>query len=293
MQNDECRVQNERRGADANPHSPFCVHHSAFCISARAFTLVELLVVIGIISVLIAILMPALTRARMSADLVKCEANFKQIYNAVSIYANESKGTLPRSSSLDPGTWGTFEQTFIRLSEIMGTKVNDANIDSLNPVFSCVYADTTGKLVWAPNIVRTVQFHPRAFPGYDQQKDATMNREFPQRKIATIRNAADKVMFYEGPQLPIWNMTSEPESIFLDGWRWNWGHMYADPPADGDVSRWDQPIDSGLNRDDGWWVCSMRFRHLKNTTTPVAFFDGHVEARRKGDVKVREICISR
>jgi prepilin-type N-terminal cleavage/methylation domain-containing protein/prepilin-type processing-associated H-X9-DG protein len=292
-------MQNERRAPDANPHSPFCIHHSAFCIH-RAFTLVELLVVIGIISVLIAILMPALTRARMSADLVKCQANFKQIYNAVTIYANESKGTLPRSSRVIPGTtnpdvgtWGTCEQTFIRLSEIIGTKVNDANVDSLNPVFVCVYADTTGSLVWAPNIVRTVQFHPRAFPGYDQQKDPAMAREFPQRKIATIRNPADKVMFYEGPQIPIWNMTSEPESIFLDNWRWDHGHMYADPPADGDLSRWNEPVDSGANRDDGWWKCSMRFRHLKNTTTPVAFFDGHVEARRKGEVKVREICISR
>jgi prepilin-type processing-associated H-X9-DG protein len=37
----------------------------------------------------------------------------------------------------------------------------------------------------------------------------------------------------------------------------------------------------------------MRFRHMKNTTTPVAFFDGHVESRRVGDVKVREICINK
>ena len=258
----------------------------------KAFTLVELLVVIGIIAVLIAVLMSALNRARMSADLVKCQANFKQIYSAISIYTNEHKGVLPRSSSLDPGTWGTFEQTMIRLSEILGTKVNDAAVDSLNPVFVCVYADTTGSLVWAPNLVRTVQFHPRAFPGYDQQKDPAMIREYPQRKLATIRNASEKVAFYEGPQLPIWNMTSEPESIFLDGWRWNWGHMYCDPAADGDMTRFDRPIDAGLNRDDGWWVCSMRFRHMKNKRTPVAFFDGHVEARGVGEVKVREICIN-
>ncbi len=255
------------------------------------FTLVELLVVIGILAVLIAILMPALNRARMSADLVKCQANFRQIYAAVSIYTNESKGVLPRSSSLDAGTWGTFEQTLIRLSELLGTKVDNANVESLNPVFTCVYAEKDGKLVWAPNLVRTIQFNPRAFPGYDQQKD--LPKEYPQRKLATIRSAADKVMFYEGPQLPIWNMTSEPESIFLDGWRWNWGHMYADPPADGDASRWNDPIETGRNVDDGWWACSMRFRHMKNTVTPVAFFDGHVEARRKGEVKVKEICISR
>jgi prepilin-type processing-associated H-X9-DG protein len=32
---------------------------------------------------------------------------------------------------------------------------------------------------------------------------------------------------------------------------------------------------------------------MKQTTTPVAFFDGHVESRRMGEVKVKEICISR
>ena len=266
----------------------------------RAFTLVELLVVVGVIAVLIALLMPALTRARMSADLVKCQANFRQIYSAVSIYTNENKGFLPRSSSMDPGLWGTFEQTLVRLSEILGTKVDNATVESLNPVFSCVYAEKDGRLVWAPNLVRTIQFHPRAFPGYDQQRQYP--NEFPQRRLATIRNAADKIMFYEGPQIPIWNMTSEPESIFLDGWRWNWGHMYADPPADGDLSRWNEPIEIGSNKDDGWFICSMRFRHMKNTMAPIAFFDGHVEARRVRkmpdgrwvpEVKVREVCINR
>jgi prepilin-type processing-associated H-X9-DG protein len=59
------------------------------------------------------------------------------------------------------------------------------------------------------------------------------------------------------------------------------------------MSRWNASIDAGRNRDDGWWVCSMRFRHMKNTTTPVAFFDGHVEARRVGEVKVQDICINK
>src|SRR5687767_2702411 len=61
----------------------------------KAFTLVELLVVIGIIAVLIAVLMPALNRARMSADLVKCQANFRQVHAAISMYAGENKGVLP------------------------------------------------------------------------------------------------------------------------------------------------------------------------------------------------------
>ena len=265
---------------------------------SRAFTLVELLVVIGIIAVLIAVLMPALNKARMSANLVKCQSNFRQIYSAVSIYVNENNGFLPRGSAPDPGPSGTHAATFIRLSELLGTKVNDETQDPLDPVFTCVEANTDGTLVWAPNMIRTVQFHPRAFPCKDQAiGDAA--KEYPQRKLSSIKSSSEKVAFYEGPQIPIWNMTSEPGSIALDGWRWSWGHLYADPPADGDTSRWDKPVETGLNRDDGWWVCTMRFRHAKNTVGPIAFFDGHVEARRfdqksrRSDVKVREICISR
>ena len=60
-----------------------------------AFTLVELLVVIGIIAVLIAILLPALNRAREAAKQVQCLSNMKQLANAVIMFAGENRGWMP------------------------------------------------------------------------------------------------------------------------------------------------------------------------------------------------------
>lgn len=62
---------------------------------SRAFTLVELLVVIGIIALLISILLPALGRAKNSANEVKCQSNVRQLVTAMIQYAGEYKGKFP------------------------------------------------------------------------------------------------------------------------------------------------------------------------------------------------------
>jgi prepilin-type N-terminal cleavage/methylation domain-containing protein/prepilin-type processing-associated H-X9-DG protein len=90
----------------------------------RGFTLVELLVVIGIISVLMALVLAALARARRFANAVSCESNLRQWGAATLMYANENKGFLPRRGQ---GVQATSQVTrpadwFNALPPLLGSK---------------------------------------------------------------------------------------------------------------------------------------------------------------------------
>jgi prepilin-type N-terminal cleavage/methylation domain-containing protein len=63
--------------------------------SSGGFTLVELLVVIGIIALLISILLPALNKARAAAVTVQCLARMRELGNAAYLYATNNRQTLP------------------------------------------------------------------------------------------------------------------------------------------------------------------------------------------------------
>ncbi len=74
----------------------------------KSFTLIELLVVIAIIAILAALLLPALSRAREMARAARCISNLKQIYLALSLYADDYNGLYPIGCKV--AIWGVGDE---------------------------------------------------------------------------------------------------------------------------------------------------------------------------------------
>jgi prepilin-type N-terminal cleavage/methylation domain-containing protein len=94
----------------------------------RAFTLVELLVVIGIIAVLISILLPAITKAKEAANRTKCLANLRSIGQMLANYAVLNKDQIPIGAASTTGGGGALLANSYWLARNSSAGVSDQDV---------------------------------------------------------------------------------------------------------------------------------------------------------------------
>jgi len=271
----------------------------------RGFTLVELLVVIGIIAVLIALLLPVVSRARKQANVVQCMSNLKQIGICLRNYSVDNRDSLPPGIWVSPTTGESAAWANYINSYFTGTGNTQWTTDArmISKAFICPEGIV-------PDKENYYTAHPVAFPDYSYDVD----EKIKPAHFAKLRS--DNILIMDGVQVP-----SEDFGVFfmcynLDEGTIFAGYYYIGTQYEDEIqNQWyytpngpsesnprfgsSFPMEPGPNEDTDANVAEIRWRHRdakaksKKGCANFLFADGRVETLAQKDVLRKMILLNR
>jgi prepilin-type N-terminal cleavage/methylation domain-containing protein/prepilin-type processing-associated H-X9-DG protein len=271
------------------------------------FTLVELLVVIGIIALLVGILLPALQRARRHANLVDCQSRMRQMGQMILMYSSEQKGKLPVTYWENGPVTDFWEQTGNHITGTISKMLGIRNADTrnLHPIFQDKDLDLSINL-WGSKIIQCYNFNMAIFPTrrdtWAYNKVPAAERLRPQTQLSKVRPAAEVVAAWDGglmryPTVGWGGHAYIHHSDLLDtqgGTFWYATNFNrADPAYPGLAERIPARADKTIPNKVG----QVDYRHLGGSdglgsTANVLFIDGHVEGRKFGDLRLKDFAFN-
>ena len=245
------------------------------------FTLVELLVVIGIIALLISILLPTLNRARESARTVKCLSNLRQIGVTSVMYAGDWKGVLPYHEMKFQGMTPADRFWFTKLNAYIDTNSGRGN----EPATLCpsgtpeVYAQYVGDPLGSPGAPVWWQFWTGWGPMGQRQQNlmgaGILQINIPDPEGGPVRQPS-------GTHYASMSVDSIPESIpWLPG------------SAKGSLASLFPIVSSGDRLDSSGtpissYIKPNKLANFDNSSKTATFFDGVVQfGMRAGSINTR------